>query len=153
MTPEQARVMWRDGYVVLWRRGRLECSAVGDPDCVILKRWTLKVAGAKLRLHRFAAQATDRDAHDHPWSFLTLVIQGRYLDIRRDGKATRMHVGSVRWRSAEHAHRTISGPAGATTLVLSMPERRCWGFWRDGQWLDAHTYRNVHGSGTICESS
>jgi len=65
-------------------------EVIGAPDCPLIHRWTLKPWADrkrpgdserwKLMLHHFLSNADDRDVHDHPRGFVTLVLWGRYDD-------------------------------------------------------------------------
>jgi hypothetical protein len=46
-----------------------------------LTRWTiLEIAGWSLKLHRFHRSDEDRDLHDHPWTFWSLILLGGYYE-------------------------------------------------------------------------
>jgi hypothetical protein len=149
---------------------------IGPPDCPILTRWTLiKFAskGKKLLLHHFHPNADDRDLHDHPWPFVTIVLWGSYNDMKhcvciagRSGRAwsdcdlcdgtgfvvrEHMRVGKVRYRSASHRHRTMVGPRGCWTLVITGPMQRDWGFWRDGRFWPWRSYEDEFGFAMRCD--
>lgn len=55
---------------------------IGPPGCPLMFRRTL-LAGrlGKLLVHRFVPGATDKDPHDHPRPFLTIVLRGGYGDF------------------------------------------------------------------------
>src|SRR4051812_4310576 len=105
----------------------------------------LKLRGWKLLVHHFLPYAEDTDTdHDHPAPFLTLVLRGRYWDatpcgcleensygslaeVYRQNRLTcpdcggtgrlweEMRAGTLRWRAAEHMHRTVTTDEGAWT--------------------------------------
>lgn len=59
-------------------------EAIGSPD-VYLRRWCI-VKGPlfSIRIHQFLRD--DHDVfHDHPWSFVTLILKGGYWEDRRYG--------------------------------------------------------------------
>lgn len=63
---------------------RLVPEQVGPPACPILLRWTLLGSSGdrwRLMLHRFPPNSDDRDPHDHPCDFWTLVLAGGYDDL------------------------------------------------------------------------
>lgn len=81
------------------RRWLPNTEVIGPPECPILHRWTLVPWGEytdglgrvgsgrpkknwKLLLHHFLPNADDRDVHDHPRPFVTLVLRGYYDDMR-----------------------------------------------------------------------
>jgi hypothetical protein len=63
----------------------------------------------------------------------------------------RMRAGMVRFRPAEHRHRTKVHPDGAWTLVIMGPVRRRWGFWKNGRWWFWKDYEAEFGFGMRCE--
>lgn len=66
--------------------------------------------------------------HDHPWSFVTLILRGGYEEVVGDRVFVRRpgYIGH-RPRSFEHAiTRLLKGPA--LTLVVRGPNHEEWGF-------------------------
>lgn len=152
---------------------------IGPPDCPIMYRWTLvKLLGRKLMLHHFLPNADDRDVHDHPAGFVTIVLRGGYADMAPcvycagngyhtllSGRGTnpcefcdggvvlreRMTAGMIRYRSAEHAHRTKVGAKGCWTLVVMLKKSRPWGFLRAGRWWPWREYEQTFGFGMRCD--
>jgi hypothetical protein len=109
-----------------------------------------------VKLHHILRSDDDRDLHDHPWSFLSIILWGGYFEHRptqwcencgrsmiglnRFCNAGGAHhhaltektwhgPGSVLWRPAPSVHR-LELPAGKTvwSLVFTGPKRREWGF-------------------------
>lgn len=167
-----------------------EPEIIGAPECPIMYRWTLwprvrshprgtdgmhvfqpakKDVRCKLLLHRFLPNADDRDVHDHPRPFWTLVLFGAYDDMapcdwcggsgntcRRCSSTgvvlrERMRPGMLRYRRAKHLHRTRTSPRGCWTLVLMGPVRRRWGFLRFGRWWFWKDYEDEFGYGMRCD--
>lgn len=168
-------------------------EVIGPPDCPILYRWTLlewgrrsakscfrtsrdgapvesgSTARWKLMVHRFPPNADDRDAHDHPRPFVTLMLWGGYDDLEPcdgDGSTSagcdrcastgwvvkdRLRAGSLRSRDATYVHRTRVLPSGAWTVVLMGPLARPWGFWREGLWWYWKDYEREFGFAMRCE--
>jgi hypothetical protein len=130
-----------------------------------LKRWYLiRRPRIAFFLHRFYRSDEDRALHDHPWSFITVILWRGYLEhterrcprcvaggyhafagecAQCDDKKTvavikRKWPGMICFRRAEHRHRVelVAGKP-AWTLVIRFKERRDWGFWERGgfvQW-------------------
>lgn len=62
----------------------------------------------------------------------------------------RMHSGSVRYRPAEHQHRTRVGPDGCWTVVVMGPLARACGFIVDGEWMPWREHERRFGFGMRC---
>lgn len=124
-----------------------------------LRRWRLLGYNAKLpglfgrsvMLHRIVRPDQDRDPHDHPWDFWTLVLKGGYVEhiyhqpyktrprnpgIDKPEAVVRMP-GDRSFRPATHLHRIDSLPFGdAWTLVMTKRrEGHQWGFWTTKGWV------------------
>lgn len=126
---------------------------IGPAACPLIARRELLVLGryGKVMIHRFFPNASDKDCHDHPASFVTVILRGGYDDIRPTGEVEELRAPAIRFRHAEHAHITKVGPKGATTLVIMGPKRRAWGFWRDGKWMEWKTYERIFGLNWRCD--
>ena len=94
-------------------------------------------------LHDIRLPDDDRDPHDHPWSFLSLVLRGSY-DEQVHSDEVRTHTRR-RWSAhrmpSTSAHRITKVDAGTLTLVLrGRRSGRGWGFWTQGGWVDHREY-------------
>jgi hypothetical protein len=137
---------------------RRDIPDFNDPHTTYLTRWTLvETPWFAVHLHRIRRPDADRDLHDHPWSFVSVVLRGWYRETRLSAEGRRQcdygywqaraytmrRRWSVAYRRAEtmHAIHEIS-PTPLWTLVLCGPRRRRWGFrlTRTGHWLDADEY-------------
>lgn len=105
---------------------------LGLPGCPYVIRWRFETPWWSIRLHHWIAPDDDRAFHDHPWSFVTIVLKGGYLDVSPTG-ADYLRAPAVRWRPAEHRHTVYPNPhGGAWTIVATGKRRRTWGFWEAG---------------------
>lgn len=121
-------------------------EAIGNPECPLIHRWTLiNIGVAKLLVHHFLPDGRDVDYHDHPRSFLTFVFRGRYFDLTPKGSET-VKAPAIRYRSADHAHKTNTDHRGAWSLVLMGRLVRPWGFVRNGKWMPWKVYDRVYGN-------
>lgn len=129
-------------------------EVIGHEECPIFLRWTLvKIGKRKLLLHYFLPNSIERDFHDHPWPFTTLVLRGWYDDIHMTPSGPereRLHAPTYASRPALHTHRTMTGHRGCWTIVLTGGWERKWGFWRDGQWWQWRVYEQTFGEGFRC---
>jgi len=120
-----------------------------------LRRWRIvQTPWFAVYLHKIATPDKDRDLHDHPWSFLSLILRGGYdeerlvydngLDGDMCSKMFRRGWLSLGWRRATDAHRITRLHRTPTwTLVLTGPRRRSWGFYTDAGYRDWKTYLGV----------
>jgi hypothetical protein len=124
-----------------------------------LIRWAINTPLFGIKLHHILRSDEDRDLHDHPWSFLSIILSGGYwehtarepdVDPRFDlrhmtGKPVTDRTwhgpGSILWRPAPSPHR-LELPEGrsAWTLVLTGPKRREWGFRTICGWISSSSY-------------
>lgn len=94
-----------------------------------------------IRLHYIAREDKTRDMHNHPASFISLVIKGWYLEARP--LEQKQHAGfdriqriinlrrrfSICYRSATDRHTIINvSPGGCWTIVLWFRKKASWGF-------------------------
>lgn len=133
-------------WLLEWRK------PLGLPECPYVYRWTLGTPFGSIRVHNWKSSDDDRAHHDHPWSFLTVVLRGGYTDVSptvidKHSGVIRDHlrVGSVRYRAAEHVHTVQVDPGGCLTLLLTGPEKRFWGFWLRNKWRKAGRYFRLNG--------
>lgn len=110
---------------------------------VFFMRYTLlSTRFGEVFLHRFLRSDMDRCKHDHPWTFITIILRGGYYEEMEGGKFWRKP-GSVLYRTAETSHRIEVGSHSPLpwSLVFVGPKRREWGFltkdgwkpWRKGE--------------------
>jgi hypothetical protein len=113
-----------------WPLKKVIVNCARDP---YLTRWYLfRREWLGVFLHLFHRSDEDRALHDHPWSFLTIVLWRGYREFTPKG-VRRIWPGMVLYRPAEWRHRVelIKGRS-ALTLVLRFRSRREWGFWEGG---------------------
>jgi hypothetical protein len=114
-------------------------------------RWTRTDSAYILRLHVvktpwFAVclhwiQKPDAEPwlHDHPVSFFSIILRGKYCELRQDGAGEPYHKVN-RWfnfvrASNEDRHRIIFTRANTLTLCLMGPKTREWGFHMPEGWI------------------
>jgi len=117
---------------------------LGLPSCPYVIRWRIETPLGSLRVHHWLASDDDRAFHDHPWWFLTVVLKGGYTDYSPDG-ADYLRAGSVRFRRALHQHTVRPFSGGAWTLLVTGPQVRAWGFWKDGKFRKATKWFSMYG--------
>lgn len=124
-----------------------------------LKRWRLISTDRwGIFLHHILREDWARDPHDHPWSFFSVRLWGRYdeevvTNIRCEGTARWIpeshHEQGRRfsWRHYGATHRVtaILRPQGVWTLILRGRRHEdergsLWGFWTPSGWVHHSEY-------------
>lgn len=110
------------------------CEGI-EGSTVYMKRWFIwndnrsPVKKRHLYLHHIRRPDRDKEFHDHPWWFLSLILWGGYLEETSKGKK-RIRPGMIIFRPAAWQHRVhVDKPSWS--LVLTGVKERDWGFWTD----------------------
>lgn len=158
---------WFRGMLVWLLRRAYVTETIGQKECPLMMRWSLWLPGPKkspwfkVLLHYFPPNVTDRDPHDHPRSFVTLILKGSYFNTEWEKSCQGsvllpvgewMRRGRFCFRPADHLHITETADAGAWTLVIMGPEKRDWGFVRDGVWFPWMKYVERYGGVVRCDA-
>jgi hypothetical protein len=91
-------------------------------------------------LHRIYRPDLDRDPHNHPWWFASVVLAGGYTELVWDHPEARQYGarpsrarvrkrGSLAQLHESQAHRITAIEGLLWTLVIVGPHRHSWGFW------------------------
>jgi len=151
-----------DGSLYMERYWLSPFADAKEPGCYIAEFrtnpfvWCLQKFGLAMRLHFIATPDIDRHMHDHPWSFLSIVLDGWYIEARPwriepcflpgSGVEPRHFImrkrGSIAFRRATDRHTIDDIPVGGVwTLCITWPKCQWWGFYTpDGKvhWRDYH---------------
>jgi hypothetical protein len=100
--------------------------------------WLLQRLGIAVRVHMILSSDDDRAFHDHPWPFLSIILEGGYTEVRpvfdKSGlyvgdKRQKFGPGSIIVRRAKDWHRIEIGAfPRPTTLFITGPYVQKWGF-------------------------
>ena len=88
----------------------------------------VKTPWFQILLHRLWSPNWHPQAHDHPWSFVTLILRGGYLERVPGGQNVWRGPLTFLYRSAEFAHNVATDGAVCWSLVVTGPKRRQWQF-------------------------
>src|SRR6266705_1293487 len=93
-------------------------------------------------LHNIQRPDEDKDPHDHPWNFMSVLLNGGYDEcLFGDDAAVRGPIierrarGSVSVRGKDTIHKIVSVLPATWTLVVCTPRYREWGFITSGGWV------------------
>ena len=135
---------------LLKRLGRHRVIFDRDDNEPYLERYYLFLKDRKsfafnVVLHRILKSDLD-DLHDHPWPWVTIILQGGYWEYTRLGKPKWKGAGSVIIRSSRSLHRLelrkdqFGGEIPCWTLFCMGPKQKDWGFLKNGKWVENTTY-------------
>lgn len=140
--PEPPVPNWlrRFDYVNIWQDGE-----------VYLRRFYPFKWTHKIKIHQIFKSDLDRDLHDHPWNFFTLMLGGGYWEERPvsrknpDGptKVKYHNIGTFRFRRATDLHKLFLDMGPAITFVISSGKQRQWGFQTLEGWVPWEEYLNA----------
>lgn len=105
-----------------------------------MRRWRIvDLPWFGIRLHHIARSDKDRELHDHPFTFASLILRGGYYEHTIDGRRVWYGPGSLVIRSGEALHRLELEredfcERSAWTLVFRGARRRAWGFLTPTGW-------------------
>lgn len=121
------------------------CLADREGPIYLIRYSLLTTPWFAVKLHRIFL-SDDDCSHDHPWSFISFILWGGYVEETPAGK--RLYgPGCVLWRPTPSIHRLeVFQPA--TTLVITFKKTREWGFYTPSGWKHWITYIR---SGSKCE--
>jgi hypothetical protein len=121
------------GRWFLWIKKTILRIRDGRKNPIYLIRFSLlTLPWLSVKLHRIYL-SDDDCMHDHPWSFVSFVLWGGYIEQTPDGKKL-YGPGSILWRKAPAIHRLeVFQPA--TTLVITFRKHRDWGFYTPRGWV------------------
>ena len=98
--------------------------------------------GWQLYLHCIKRSDSDRELHDHPWNFVSIILWRGYVEEtgciyghEACARRGRKWPGMVLLRPTTWRHRVHIASKPAWSLVFTSGKKRTWGFWRDGDFI------------------
>jgi len=134
------------------RWGLMNRTKISDGKTVYIDRVSLiTTPWFSVKFHRIFRPDQQRDLHDHPWSFLSIILRGHYVEDvpHHCGHQSCPFIGDpeperrrwFNWKRAEDSH-TIKWVSRSPvwTLVICGPVRRIWGFYAKTGWVAWNKY-------------
>jgi hypothetical protein len=124
---------------------RTPYEPIGD----YMSRWWFmpEIFGERARIHCTKRSDHDRDLHDHPWHFVSLILAGGYtefIEVPGSGgmvDSRRYRPGDMLFRHAAHRHRLeVSDGQECWSIVFTSPNVREWGFWTEAGFVPWQQY-------------
>ena len=108
---------------------------INNPDGTpYLIRWRLiQTPFFSLYLHKMVSCDRDPYVHDHPWTFLSIILRGGYTEVRRDNHTRELyrrrvhHINFMRRDDAHYIEHISRVPTW--TFLFVGKRRRTWGFY------------------------
>ena len=124
----------------------LSCRRISglDGSDYLIRRYLLpRNQLLNIYLHKFLGSDDDRALHDHPWVSMSIVLKGQLIEHRPNENSGVIKRGKITFRTPRFQHR-IELPAGetATTIFITGPVVRTWGFVCPQGWMSWKQYQN-----------
>ena len=128
---------------------------IGGPESPYLERWWVVPRNKffNIYLHRFWRSDDDRALHDHPWSNVSFLLAGEYVE--HTIKAGGVHVfkrycaGDFKLRSPWKAHRIEVNAVPVWSLFITGPRLREWGFHCERGWRSWKIFVDQRDAGSV----
>jgi hypothetical protein len=119
-----------------------EVDPEGGAETYLTRLHLFRVPWCSCMLHWIRRPDPQPDLHDHPVSFLSIVLTGSYDEEIPDGEHDRRTV-RVKWWNFKRAidrHRIVCLRGRLLTLVFAGPAVREWGFYTPDGWVPWREY-------------
>jgi len=133
------------------------------PSGYLTRLHLIKTPFGALMLHWINGPDPESDMHDHPVSFLSLVLRGGYSELRREvqtkieiTESWQVHksievfnIIPIQWWNyirAYDRHRIVEAKLGTLTLCLAGPPVHEWGFYTQTGWMSWRDYNKKYKS-------
>ena len=106
------------------------------PSDYIFRLHLLKTPWFAVCLHWIKGPDAEPWLHDHPVTFLSLILRGRYTEKRGVNKdhCYRVWWNFIRANRADR-HKIVAVTPGTLTLCFMGPKRQEWGFYTQDGWV------------------
>lgn len=99
-------------------------------------------------LHDIYEPDGDRDPHNHPWPFVSIILRGSYTENFYPYPYVNDHYIMQTWKrwsmhtmGRDSAHRIVRAAPGLKTLILVGPRHSAgWGFFTENGWVHWKEY-------------
>lgn len=115
-----------------WPRKNVIRACDRTKGTLLVRYFLLHTRPISVFLHHLMLSDEDRALHDHPWSFITILLSNGYWEHTTTERIWRRRF-SVLYRPAEWQHR-LELERPCWTLVIKFRSRREWGFITASGW-------------------
>ena len=116
----------------------MRSRVIGSEGSAYMRRlYVIQTPWFGIMFHRIYRADKQRDLHDHPWNFLSIVLRGNYVEdvpceCRDAGCCSTSHCPGTRGQRVRWFNIREVSRSPIWTLVFTGRKRRKWGFWVDG---------------------
>lgn len=107
-------------------------------------RWIFEFWFFSIRIHHWVCSDDLRSYHDHPFWFFRFILSGGYIDHSPSG-SKRFRRGNCGLVKANYKHKVEVDKGGCWSLLITFPEVKEWGFWKDDEYYRSDIYFKKHG--------
>jgi hypothetical protein len=135
----------------LWKRMTIPCL---DGTDYLVRLRIVQTPWFGIYLHDIHKDDGDRAPHNHPWSFVSIVLRGDYTERlypdplgRPEHYVLQRHgARSVHGMGRKSAHRIVDAAPRLKTLILTGRRQASWGFFVNGEHVDWSDYERQIGT-------
>ena len=115
------------------------------------RRWRIfSIGNFSANIHAIYKADSDKHLHSHPWSFLNIVLKGRYTERLPGDKLNKRRPLNIALRKAEAYHKIESVQTPVVyTLNFMWGKRKEWGYDVDGKFVQHEEYRKLKNEGKL----
>jgi len=121
-----------------WPKKRIIFSCDKSKGPLLVRYFLLRSPWISVFVHHLIQSDDERALHDHPWSFITILLSGGYWEHTISERLWRRRF-SVLYRPAEWQHR-LELERPVWTLLIKFRTRRLWGFITKNGWQRWNNY-------------
>lgn len=110
------------------------------------RRWRiLETRWFNIYLHHIAKSDADKDPHSHPWSFLTLILCGGYVQFIRGSFGINYYIpcrpGTLHDLKMDEYHKIRLVKPTWTLVFTGQRHNEDWGYWTKSGFVQHEQYR------------
>ena len=124
---------------------------IGDKDDngmpLMTRRRVVATPWFGVMVHQLHRKDADRDLHDHPWPFVSIILRGGYTEETQYSEYGRKRFrrrsrfkNPITYNGFAFRHRITRVWPDTRTLIIRGPKTREWGFYAYNGWVPHHQY-------------
>lgn len=119
----------RAAVIETWLRNHFDHKEIGWAEIgeKFTRYFLIKTRWFNVYLHQLDAPKWHPECHDHPWTFIALLLKGGYLE-QIGNVVSHRRPGSILYRPATTVHNVITPFGTSWSIILTGPKGREWGF-------------------------